>query len=123
MQQKTNPFVSPYGGNQNDKQGAIKGQPAPSLFKAKRQTAFLWSYLLEHQTLDTMKARRMGINHIAGRINDLRNLGAPIETHSTETIDQKGKVVKCALYVLSYNPQLSLLSIQQEMNTRKEVKK
>ena len=48
-----------------------------------RQTAFLLSWLKTHGKISTMEARRMGVNHVAGRINDLRNNGLYIQTHWT----------------------------------------
>lgn len=78
-------------------------QPIP-----RCQIAAMHSLLRARKTVNTIEARRLCINHPAGRVNDLRNRKVPIETHWTNTIDQQGKVVRVALYLLMTNPQPSL---------------
>ena len=72
------------------------------------QTSHLLTLLISRRKINTIQARRLGINHVAGRTNDFRKQGVTIETHWTKTADQQGKIVKVALYVLSNNPQLFL---------------
>ncbi len=75
------------------------------------QLSILFSWLKSEGEIDTMEARRHGVNHVAGRINDLRNQGIKIETSRTRAIDQKSKIIAVALYVLPNNSQLFLLGL------------
>ena len=72
------------------------------------QALSLWAILKSEGKIDTLEARRRGINHCAGRIKDLRDKNVSIKTYWTESISQTGKITKVALYALVRNPQMSL---------------
>lgn len=82
--------------------------PNSSLMALTYQAVILLGWLKHEGKIDTLEARRRGINHPAGRINDLRNKKVQIETHWINAISQTGKAVKVALYVLRHNPQRSI---------------
>ncbi|MGB3212990.1 MAG: helix-turn-helix domain-containing protein [Desulforhopalus sp.] len=75
------------------------------------QALILLGWLKHEGKINTLEARRRGINHPAGRVNDLRNKKIQIDTHWTHAISQTGKVVKVAMYVLKQNPQRSLFGV------------
>jgi hypothetical protein len=108
-----NKTVSP-GANQKETAfqiSSIHKNNSPAL---NHQALALWPMLKHDGAIDTLEARRRGINHPAGRVKDLRNKNVAIKTHWTNAISQSGKVVKVALYLLVNNPQLSLFDTPQQ---------
>lgn len=86
----------------------------PSNPALTRQAFALWAILRSEGKMDTLRARQHGINHPAGRVSDLRNIGVEIETHWTDAISQTGRITRVALYVLKRNPQPSLFDTPQQ---------
>ena len=78
--------------------------PLPTL----HQEQTLHRILKTNKGLSTFDARKLGINHPAGRVNSLRNKGVSIETHFITEVSQTGKAARIAFYVLVKNPQLQL---------------
>lgn len=84
-----------------------------------QQTIAMHCLLKDKRKIDTLEARRRGINHPAGRVKDLRNLKVPIETQWTETVDQKGKTRRVAFYVLQPENHRSILKLIPKCKGRK----
>lgn len=97
----------------NNSSPAKHQDQTPNLLGLTRQALILFGWLKREKEIDTLTARRRGVNHPAGRVKDLRNRGVKIETFWTDGVSQTGKVVRIALYVLQYNPQLSLFDLRK----------
>ena len=69
---------------------------------AEAQRKRIMEYLVRHGSTDTIEARRdLDVLHPAGRIQELRKAGVPIETIWTTVITEAGKAHRVAKYVLT----------------------
>ncbi len=108
----------------NSKTSPIEHQDQnASLGAWQDQENMLLNWLKTEPGINTLDARRRGINHPAGRIQGLKRRGHLIDNHWTDAVSQNGKITRVAFYVMRKSQQRSLLDLLEEMRDGGESEK